>query len=560
MTSEQQPFRIHFGTSGFRGRWGIEYTETSVRATAQGICEYLADQNLGGTVLVVGYDSRLHADEAAKWAAQVCLGNGFRVHLAERDTPTPALAYYATVGLAGETVAGIINCTASHNPLNWHGIKFSPGSGEPAPPEATDAVTRHANRHLASAKTLPRADLEAAAADGRLSAFDPRILYCHWLLDAGQSDQRIPIDASAIARYFTRKRHIVVDEMHGAGRGYLPYLLDHIGVPYTVLHGTKDPMLGGLHAANPEDPNIDLLKQTVVGEAADIGIGLDTDADRFGVVAADGTYVWPNQILSLLTYSLGVDRGLTGRLSISYVSTRLVDDIAADIPGNESHQPLPGSLPPHMREDGYRNYVGNLDSVIPRHAFYVPTGLKNLVRVGQMDRDYQIQVPRPEHWMDNVLLAGEESSGLTTRGHIPDKDGMLADLLILDLIARYQSPLHEIWDEVTAQYWRPTFGRIFLPAVADAPSALIDKYLAECDGAEAGSRTFAGCSIVYLGGVPGQFAEFRLEDSAGSPNNFLQIRPSGTEPLVRIYLEASSEETLAAIRTQVQADAGVNAS
>jgi len=238
-------FRIHFGTSGFRGRWEIEYTEASVRATVQGICDYLMGEGLSGTSIVIGYDSRLHADEAARWVTEVCLGNGFHIHLAERDTPTPALAYYATVALEDETVAAILNCTASHNPVEWHGIKFSPGSGEIAPPSATDAVTKFANQYLHAGGVIACGDIDEAIAQGRVHPFDPQLGYCQWLLDAGQSDARIPIDVDAIARFFTGDRSIVVDEMHGAGRGYLPWILDRIGVPYTLLHGTKDPMLGG---------------------------------------------------------------------------------------------------------------------------------------------------------------------------------------------------------------------------------------------------------------------------------------------------------------------------
>jgi phosphomannomutase len=548
-------FRIRFGTSGFRGRWGIEYTEVSVRATAQGICDYLTSEGLAATSIVVGYDSRLYADQAANWVTEVCLGNGFRIHLADRDTPTPALAYYATVALNSETVAAIINCTASHNPVEWHGIKFSPGSGEPAPQEATDAVTKYANKHLQSGTALASASLAEASAQNRLLPFDPQIEYCQWLLDAGKSNVRIPIDLDAIARFFSDERRIVIDEMHGAGRGYLPWILDRIGVPYTLLHGTKDPRLGGLHAANPEEPNIDLLKSTVLAESAAVGMGLDTDADRYGIVSSDGTYFWPNRLLNMLTYSLGVDRGFNGRLAMSFVTTHLVDDIAGDIADNEAHQPLPGSLPPHMQANDYQSYVGEASSLAPKHSFYVPTGLKNLVLVPQMDRDYQLQSPRPDRWMDNLLLAGEEAAGLTTRGHIPDKDGIWAHLLVLDLMARYRCSLDEIWTDITSRYWQPRFDRVFVPASPDASTVLIDAYLQEFAGAQPGSKLFAGYPVLYLGGTRGKYAEFRFSDGTDSDNNFLQIRPSGTEPLIRVYLETSSDLALSALRDKINKDA-----
>ena len=547
--------RIRFGTSGFRGRWGIEYTEASVRATARGICDYLADEDLAGSDIVVGYDSRLYADQAADWVAEVCLGNGFRVHLTDRDTPTPALAYYATVALSEEPVAAIINCTASHNPIEWHGIKFSPGSGEPAPPAATDAVTNYANKHLQANAGFASSDLSKASSEGRLLSFDPRNGYCQWLLDAGKADARIPIDTDAIARFFTEERPVVIDEMHGAGRGYLPWILDRIGVAYTLLHGTKDPRLGGLHAANPEEPNIGLLKDTVIAKSAAVGLGLDTDADRYGIVSSDGSYFWPNRLLNMLTYSLGVDRGFNGRLSMSFVTTHLVDDIAADIPGNQAHQPLPGSLPPHMRANDYQTYVGAPSALAPKHSFYVPTGLKNLVLVPQMDRDYNLLAHKPEHWMDDMLLAGEEAAGLTTRGHIPDKDGMWASLLVLDLMARYRCSLDDLWNDITARYWRPRFDRVFVPASPKASTVLIDTYLQAFAGVHPGAKSFAGCPILYLGGVPGKYAEFRLADETGGDKNFLHIRPSGTEPLIRVYLETTSDLVLSSLRDQINKDA-----
>jgi len=545
--------RIHFGTSGFRGRWGIEYTQEAVLATAQGICDYLVECGFGGEHVVVGYDSRRYADQAAGWVASVCLANGFRVHLAERDTPTPALAFQATVALAAYRVGGIINCTASHNPIEWHGIKFSPGTGEPAPPAATDAVTRYANHHLESHSSIPQVDLNNAA--DRLQRFDPMEAYCQWLLDAGKNDARIPIDVDAIADYFSGDGRIVIDEMHGAGRGYMPWLFDRMGVQYTLLHGTKDELLGGLHAANPEEPNIDLLKETVLAESASVGLGLDTDADRYGIVSAEGVYVWPNRILNLLTYSMGVDRGISGRLSMSFVTTHLVDDIAADIPGNELNQPLPGTLPPHMQEDAYQVYTGDPLVLAPKHSFYVPTGLKNLVLVPQMDREYRMLDPKPDQWMNGMLLGGEEAAGLTTRGHVPDKDGIWANLLVLDMIARYRMTPDELWNHVTAKYWKPEFERIYVPAAPGASNVLIDTYLNELAGKAADAGSFAGYPVRYLGGIPGKYAEFRLLDSSGADTNFLHIRPSGTEPLIRVYIETGSKQVLASIQEKIQADA-----
>ena len=157
--------------------------------------------------------------------------------------------------------------------------------------------------------------------------------------------------------------------------------------------------------------------------------------------------------------------------------------------------------------------------------------------------------------MDRALLAGEEAAGLTTRGHIPDKDGIWADLLVLDMIARYRSSLDVMWNEMTSHYWRPRFDRVFVPASPKASTVLIDTYLNEFAGAQPGAKSFAGCPVLYLGGIPGKYAEFRLADETGSENNFLHIRPSGTEPLIRVYLETSSDLSLSALRDRISKDA-----
>ncbi|MCK5828190.1 hypothetical protein KAH43_06650, partial [Candidatus Bipolaricaulota bacterium] len=258
--------QIQFGTSGFRGRWGIEYTEDTVRDITQAICDYLIDDGLAGKTVVIGYDSREYADIAAEWSADVVQANGFNVHLTSRDTPTPALAFYAGEVLRDQS-AGVINCTASHNPIDWHGIKFSLRDGSISPPSATDFISERATAY----RQGEHSRVASLMSPGTINLVDPRESYCQWLLHSGVDDCRISLDHERMRAYFADKL-VIVDEMHGTGREYLRFILDKIGIPYQVIHAEKDPRLGGLHAANPEEPHIQQLKDMVAETGAAIGV------------------------------------------------------------------------------------------------------------------------------------------------------------------------------------------------------------------------------------------------------------------------------------------------
>lgn len=541
---------IKFGTAGFRGRWGSEFVEPKVKWVAQAICDYLKSEDLQDKVVIIGYDSREHADEVANWVAQICVLSGFKVHFTTRDTPTPALAYYALEYLGEDQVAGIINCTSSHNPLEWHGIKFSPRNGCPAPPSITDFIAARANQYQLSNVKFSKVNLAQAKAKEQLCEFDPVEDYCQWILASGVNDGRIKLNLKSMQSFFKDKK-VIIDEMHGTGRGYLRRLFDEIGIPYEVLHGERDPHLGGLVAANPEEPHIEPLKQKVKGSRAILGVGLDTDADRFGVVDKDGIYISPNQILAMMTRYLGVDRKLKGRIAISHVSTHLVETIAGDIPDNDEYKPYPGTIPPYIRDQQYQVIVGNPQELATHNVFTVPVGLKHIVQVPQMDRAYNVLKDPGPNWRYNLLWGGEEASGLTTKGHVPDKDGIWANLLIMDMIAYYKRSLGEIWEDLTRRY-RPSYmKRVNLDVAEPVKEKLINGLLDEFAGVRHGEKEMAGLKVIYVGGIRGSLVEFRFQDEAGSKNHFLHIRPSGTEPLVRIYAESGTKELANALESAI---------
>ncbi|MGB2982355.1 MAG: hypothetical protein WBC63_00665, partial [Candidatus Bipolaricaulia bacterium] len=244
MVSRESASHIHFGTSGFRGRWDIEFTEAVARDIAQAICDYLVEvETRDGKVVVISYDSREHADEVARWCAEVVLRNGFAVHLTSRDTPTPVLSYYASDVLKDQS-AGVINCTCSHNPVEWQGIKFSLHDGSISPPRATNFVSERATAYRQGERSWTPRELTDAE-QARLSLFDPIESYCQWILASGKDDCRIPLDHDRMRKYFSHKV-VVIDEMHGTGRDYMRRILDEICIPYQVIHGERDPLLGDL--------------------------------------------------------------------------------------------------------------------------------------------------------------------------------------------------------------------------------------------------------------------------------------------------------------------------
>ena len=549
MNARQPDGSIRFGTSGFRGRWGIEFTEAVARDITQAICDYLVEEEeLAGKIVVIGYDSREHADVVARWCADVVLQNGFAVHLTSRDTPTPALAYYAGDVLKDEA-AGVINCTSSHNPVEWQGIKYSLRDGSISPPRVTDFISARATEYRRGERSRNPGKL-AHADRARLAPFDPRESYCRWLLESGKGDCRIALNHERMRDYFTGKP-VIVDEMHGTGRGYLRYVLDAIGIPYSIIHGERDPRLGGLPAANPEEPHIQMLKDTVRQADATIGVGLDTDADRYGIVDRGGAYVTPNAVLAMLTRYLGVERGLHGRVATTNVTTHILEHIAADIAGNEAHRPAAGARPTHLCDPEYEVVCGDSDEMVTHNVFTVLTGLKHIIQVSQMDSWYRILDPPPHDWRCRLLIGGEEASGLTTKGHVPDKDGIWAGLLVMDMVAHYRKPLEEIWRDLTSAY-HPSYSMpVNLSIGTTHKGTLIGALLDEASS----SGGIAGLEVVYAGRIRFDYAEFRFRSPDGSIDNFLHVRPSGTEPLVRVYLETASQAALDALRADVNARA-----
>lgn len=533
---------LRFGTSGWRGKWQVDFDERTANCVAKAVCDFLNSESVpdyvanavpgasgrAGKTLVIGYDSRANARRIAEWVAHIAIANGFRVSFADRDTPTPALIYWALEVLGSDLLAGIINCTASHNPPEWQGIKFSPFNGVPAPTAITDFLASRANRLKLEAIQSPRAQRGYVSRQSGVERFDPKTSYCQWLLSEHRGG--LPVNAGAIKQHF-RGKTIVIDEMHGTSRGYFTSLMRRLGIKYKVIHGEKShKALEQLGYASPEWPFIAVLAQEVAGSGAALGVGFDTDADRFGIVGAQGEYIPPNRILPMLTEHL-LKNGCQGKVLRTVTGSRLIDRIAGrwSIPAQD--RPAPGICPSYIQHAFYQLVAGDDTPWRGLPVFVVPVGIKYVIEGMLVDSEYNISY-RPG-FRGSLLLGGEESSGLTSKGHLPDKDGIWGNLLIMNMMATEGRSLEQLWKELCSRYGSTYFERVDVDAGEWAKERLVN-YFMENEGIQ----EFAGLSIDRIGGIVYDFVEVQLHGSNPEVQVCLEIRASGTEPLVRVYTEA----------------------
>lgn len=561
-----------FGTSGWRARMGVDFSWRRATAVAQAIVEYVVDSGLSAKPLTIGYDSRINGDRVAALVAEIAVANGLQVHLASRETPSPALISYITEKLGVADNAGLINCTPSHNPVKdpgqrkylgteYHGIRYNVPYGAVAPSRATDTIGRRAMELLLEERMVP-----ADHARGSVSYFDPLEDYVTAAISDLNQVVTLPNgqQGSGIERmrqyWGAAEAMVVIDEMHSASRNYLRRVCDRLGIRYTVLHGEKDPLLGELMYANPEPPHISGCQQAVRELHAQypriIGVGMDTDSDRFGVVDEQGNYVMMNQVLTMLAdymLTLAFD-GQPGRIIRNMVTTRMLDRVA------EAHADK--VIPPadrdaiviHAAAPSYEVVLGDPQRQSGFLTYVVPVGFKFIADV--MMGDLQTLLATGEKdpkklqaafrkGLQNLLIAGEESNGMTSRGHTPDKDGLWGALLTLQMCAVHGKPIAEIWAEVADRYGKLVSVRRDVEAPDVAKIALVNAYLDRYAGDALGMAAdddplAANLTPVYCGGVRGELVEVIYHDTDGS-ECYLAIRASGTEPINRIYVECPTE-------------------
>ncbi len=457
--------RIAFGTSGWRGILCEDFVFENVKVVVQAIADHVKagpDRDKG---MVVGYDSRFMGERFAKEAARVLAGAGVKTFLCDRDTPTPVISFE----ILQRQAAGAINFTASHNPPEYNGVKFSPAWGGPALPETTRDIEQRANAMLGELCYREMA-LDEALKHGLLEEIDPRERYL--------ADLAGKVDLSAIARLGT----LAVNPLYGTARGYLDEPLRAAGVAIRVINDRRDPYFGGFPPEPAEKYIQDFISLVKGDPAIRLGIATDGDADRFGIVDSDGTYIEPNYIIALLLDYLVRVRKMSGGVARSVATSHFVDAVA--------------------RHHGVE-------------VFETPVGFKYIGELISQDK---------------IIIGGEESAGLTIKGHVPEKDGILACFLVAEMVAREGKTVSQLLEELYGRVGRFVTKReniTLSPALEEAFPAKLKAIPVEI----AGSRV---TDVVTIDGT-----KLLLDDGS-----WLLFRKSGTEPVVRLYGEAANEARL----------------
>ena len=487
MNGEQLSTPIEFGTDGWRAIIAEDFTFENVRAVALSAARLLKATGLAARGLVVGYDTRFGSDRFAEAVAEVVTAAGVPVALADRFCPTPAVSYNVLLRKAG----GAIMVTSSHNPASWNGLKYKPDYAGSATPEVVAQLEAPLPEILAA--DVPRMRLEAAAKAELLQRFDPRTPYLQRLAELVQLDAL----KSAGLR-------IAVDSMYGTGQGYLASLLHGGSSTIEELHAVVNPNFPDIHAPEPIARNLEALTATMQARPADdagakpfdVGIATDGDADRLGIMDEHGTFVTQLQVFALLTYYFLVIRGERGAIVRSITTSRMVDRLA------EIYK-----VPVHETAVGFK-YLG------------------------------------PKMMSENALLGGEESGGYGFRGHVPERDGILAGLYFLDLVARTGKHPTELLADLYAIVGPHFYDRADVDFDPNQKEAILARMR------DARPSEIAGMRVTGTNTIDGYL--YNLEGGG-----WLLVRFSGTEPLMRIYTEVASQDLVARVLAAGKELAGV---
>ena len=302
---------IKFGTSGWRAILAEEFTTRNLRIVCQGIAQYLGQEKIGNRGVIIGYDARFLGERFARVAAEVFAAHGVPSLVCDRDTPTPTISYH----VLQRQLAGGINISASHNPPEYNGVKFTPAWGGPALPETTKAIEDRIGP-LQRGEYIKWLPWERAKAEGLIKLVDPKPEYLTGL--------EAHIDRDRIRHSGLR---VVMDPLYGTARDYLDEFLRQAGAKLAVLHHWRDPYFGGKRP-EPTPETLAELRETVQSKEAHLGLATDGDGDRFGIVDSDGTIIDPNHVIALLLDYLVQNRKWTGGVARSVATTHLIDAVA----------------------------------------------------------------------------------------------------------------------------------------------------------------------------------------------------------------------------------------
>ena len=453
---------IRFGTGGWRAVIGDDFTRENIRRVAQGVAALMYEQGKTEKPVIIGYDRRFISNKSAEWIAEVLAGNGLQVLFLRRSAPTPLIMH--TVKRQGFDFG--LEVTASHNPAEYNGIKLIVEEGRDAPLETTarlEALIAALGED--DIKDIPFADAVAAG----------RISYIQNPFNDFLDDILSVMDIDAIR---SRGLRILFDPMHGSGTYPLLVLLFTARCTVDLINSNKDAYFGGSMPA-PSKQSLGDLTERVVDGGYDLGIAVDGDGDRLGIIDANGRYIDANEILCLLYYYLHEHKGWRGPAVRNLATTHMLDAIA--------------------------NSFGET-------CYEVPVGFKYIsAKIDEVD----------------AVLGGESSGGLTVRGHINGKDSIYAAVLFVEMLSVLGRTASELIDSLRERYGHYEMVEANLRFPAEAREEIHRAVMTRADYPDFGVELVRvnledGCKLYFADG------------------SFVICRFSGTEPLLRIFAEAKT--------------------
>ena len=481
--------KIVFGTDGWRARIAEEYTFDAVRVCAQSVAEWVQKSGEAGRGMVIGFDRRFASEHFAAAAAEVVAAHGIHVFLATAAAPTQSFSY-AT--MRKKAKAGIV-ITASHNPWPDNGFKVKSETGAAAAPDMLkelEAVIRPLESHPQDAKRMP---FDEAKAAGRIEIFDPAPDYL------ARVAELFDLDAFRGAGY-----RIVCEPLFGSASGYFPRLIGGGKTQIVELHAERNPYFGGLNP-EPIPPNTDEFLARITKEKADVGLAVDGDADRAGLGDEKGNFVTTLTTYALLMWYLIEVRKLRAPVVKTVNMTSMIDRL-----GERYGVPV----------------------------YEVPVGFKYI---------------GPKMAETGAMMGGEESGGFGFAMHLPERDGIVADLFFLDFLIKTRKKPSQLIAELMDLAGPSAYQRRDIHFEAAEYADEKERIMAAL--AQAQPATLGGESVKK---------KVMLETNDGakffrSDGSWLLIRLSGTEPLVRIYAETRDGKDLAPLLDEGESMIGVKA-
>ena len=456
---------IKFGTGGWRAVIGEDFICENIRRVAAGVVELAKEQGKTNKPIMVGYDRRFLSDMAAKWVAEVIAENGIEVWFSNRSAPTPLIMHT----VKDKELHYGIEITASHNPSDYNGIKLIVDEGRDAPLE----VTQRLEEIIESIDSIAFCEFDSAVKDGKIK-------YIRNPFNKFLDDIIALLDMDALRE---RGLRVLFDTMHGSGTYPMQVIFHTARCTIDTINLNKDAYFGGMMPA-PTEQTLSLLREMVIRDKYDLGIALDGDGDRLGIVDENGKYIDANKILCMLYYYLVKYKGWTGPVVRNLATTHMLDKIAESF-GEKCYE--------------------------------VPVGFKYISsKIDEVD----------------AVLGGESSGGLTVRGHIHGKDSIYAASLFAEMVSVMNKTPSAFIEELEKEFghYEMVEGNLrFRPEEKDEIVKILmtDKLLPDFSNEIEKVNYEDGCKVYFKDG------------------SFVICRFSGTEPLLRIFAESSNQKAAA---------------